>query len=118
MQKLNYTMDLLKRVFRGGCRELMGGTCKLPPGGHYTRHYHDQAEIYYGLSGRGTVYVGEEAVDVRPGVAIYVGQRVVHGADNLGAEPFTMYWLYGTETTGEVLNWTPVEDTYTEARPR
>ena len=80
------------------------------------RHYHDQAEIYYGLSGRGIVYVGDEAVDVYPGVGIYVGARVVHGADALGAEPLRMYWLYGTESTGEAQNWTPVEDIYTEVR--
>ena len=110
---------MVRRLFgfdRGNWKELMGGTCHLSAGAHYTLHYHDQAEIYYGLSGRGTVYVGDEAVDVRPGVAIYAGSRVVHGADALGTEPFIMYWLYGTESTGDVLNWTPVEDIYTEVR--
>ena len=110
---------MVRRLFgfnRGNWPELMGGTALLQAGAHYTLHYHDQAEIYYGLSGRGIVYVGDEKVDVYPGVAIYVGSRVVHGADALGAEPFRMYWLYGTESTGEVLNWTPVEDIYTEVR--
>ncbi|MDA0704927.1 MAG: cupin domain-containing protein [Proteobacteria bacterium] len=97
-------------------KELRGGTCQLPVGAHYTRHFHDQAEIYVGLSGRGIVYVGDEAVEVRPGTAIYLGGRVPHGADTLGDEPFRMYWLYGMESTGESFNWTPVEDTYTEAR--
>ncbi len=110
---------MVRRLFgfdRGNWPELMGGTCLLQAGAHYTLHYHDQAEIYYGLSGRGIVYVGDEKVDVYPGVAIYAGSRVVHGADALGAEPFRMYWLYGTESTGDVLNWTPVEDIYTEVR--
>lgn len=110
---------MVRRLFgfdRGHWPEMMGGTCHLSAGAHYTLHYHDQAEIYYGLSGRGTVYVGDAKVDVRPGVAIYAGSRVVHGADALGTEPFIMYWLYGTESTGEVLNWTPVEDIYTEVR--
>ena len=27
-----------------------------------------------------------------------------------------MYWIYGTERTGQNKNWTPVEDIYTEVR--
>ena len=78
---------MVRRLFgfdRGHWPEMMGGTCHLSAGAHYTLHYHDQAEIYYGLSGRGTVYVGDREVDVYPGVAIYAGSRVVHGADALG----------------------------------
>ena len=101
---------------RGSCKEMMVGTCMLSPGAHYTLHYHDQPEIYYPLSGRGIVYVGDSKIEAFPGIAIYVGKRVVHGADTLGTEALRMFWIYGTETTGQNFNWTPVEDIYTEVK--
>lgn len=101
---------------RGNCKEILAGTFKLSPGIHYTLHHHDGPEIYYGLSGRGIVYVGESKVNVSPGAAIYLESNVVHGADAIGTEPLRMYWLHGNESTGRNYNWTPVEDIYTEVR--
>jgi mannose-6-phosphate isomerase-like protein (cupin superfamily) len=103
-------------VGKGKSDEMMAGTCRLGAGIHYTLHYHDQPEIFYCLSGHGVIYVGDQKVDVYPGVAVYIGSRVVHGADAFGSEPLLMYWLYGTKETGDKFNWTPVEDIYTESR--
>lgn len=108
-----------RRLFNleyGNCQEMTVGIFRLSPGVHYTLHYHDQPEIYYPLSGRGIVYVGDSKIEAFPGIAIYVGKRVVHGADTLGTEALRMFWIYGTETAGQNFNWTPVEDIYTEVK--
>jgi len=100
----------------GNCREMAVGTFMLPSGIHYTLHYHDQPEIYYTLSGRGIIYVGNSKIEAFPGIGIYIGERIVHGADVLGPDPLHVYWVYGTETMGQNFNWTPVEDIYTETK--
>ncbi len=64
------------------------------------------------------IYVNDNAIGVSPGSAVYVGKRVVHGIDSLGEKAMRVYWLYGTETVGQESSWTPMEDTYTEARWR
>ena len=97
--------------------ELIAGVGDIDPGTHYTRHFHDQAEIYYILGGEGIVYVGDSRIRVRTGSALYIGGRVVHGADSLGREPLSIYYVYGCETVGRDVNWTPVEEIYAEARP-
>jgi mannose-6-phosphate isomerase-like protein (cupin superfamily) len=107
-----------KRVMdRARPAELIAGIGDIDPGTHYTRHFHDQAEIYYILGGEGIVYVGDSRVPVRAGSTLYIGGRVVHGADSLGREPLSIYYVYGCETVGRDVNWTPVEEIYAEARP-
>ena len=83
-----------------------------------SRQNHDQPEIYYVIAGRGIIYVEDSSVEACPGLALYLGGKVVHGADNLGEEPLHLYYIYGTETVGQARNWTPVEDIYTEVRWR
>ncbi len=96
--------------------ELIAGVAAIDPGTHYTRHWHDQAELYYILAGRGRVFVGDEVFDVRPGSAVYIPSRTVHGADSLGQEPLSLLYVYGCETAGHSINWTPVEEIYADVR--
>jgi mannose-6-phosphate isomerase-like protein (cupin superfamily) len=96
--------------------ELIAGIAEVDSGTHYTRHYHDQPELYYILAGRGTVYVGEARVNASPGSALYIGGRVVHGADSLGDEPLRIFYVYACETAGHAINWTAAEEIYTEVR--
>jgi quercetin dioxygenase-like cupin family protein len=96
--------------------ELIAGIAEIDPGIHYTRHYHDQPELYYILAGRGTVYLGEDRVAASAGSALYIGGGVVHGADSLGDEPLRIFYVYACETAGHAINWTPVEEIYTEVR--
>lgn len=96
--------------------ELIAGVAEIDPGTHYTRHWHDQAELYYILTGRGRVFVGDDVFDVRPGSAVYIPSRTVHGADSLGQEPLALLYVYGCETAGHTINWTPVEEIYADVR--
>ena len=98
--------------------EMMAGIGELDPGVHYTRHYHDQPELYFILAGEGVLQGAEAETEIGPGTAVYLGSREVHGIDSVGHEPLRLLWVYGCETAGHRVNWTPVEPIYAEARRR
>jgi mannose-6-phosphate isomerase-like protein (cupin superfamily) len=63
----------------------------LPPGRAVTPHHHNQLEeIYYILSGRGLMTVGDEKREVGAGDAIYVPRGHKHTLENTGAEPIRL----------------------------
>jgi quercetin dioxygenase-like cupin family protein len=105
----------VKRLLDRGV-ELMAGICEFDAGIHYTRHYHDQPEIYFILAGSAIVYKGDSEVRMDPGAALYLASREIHGLDSIGDEPLKLFWAYGCETAGHVINWTAVEPIYAEAR--
>jgi len=100
----------------GNCEAMMFGTCFLPPGCRYSRHSHEQPEVFYGIEGRGQLLLNGRHIDMMPGKAVYVPKKGVHGAQNLFAEPMRMIWIYGTETAGSDWSWTPAEDIYLDAQ--
>src|SRR5437868_8817401 len=52
---------------------------RLPPGKQTTPHYHPQTEeIYYILSGRGRMQIGDEVREVGPGDAIAIPPGAIH----------------------------------------
>jgi len=107
----------IKRLTDRGRRvEVIAGIGELDPGVHYTRHYHDQPEIYYIRGGEGIVYVGDAKHRVRRGSVLYIGGGVVHGADSVGSEPLVIFYVYGCEVAGHEVNWTPVEEIYADVR--
>lgn len=94
--------------------ELIAGVAQIDPSTHYTRHFHDQAELYHIVAGNGLVFVGDAIVEVHPGSSLYIPARMVHGADSLGREPLTIFYVYGCERAGHAINWTAVEEIYTD----
>jgi quercetin dioxygenase-like cupin family protein len=98
--------------------EMMAGIGELDPGVHYTRHYHDQPELYFILAGEGVLQGAEAETEIGPGTAVYLGSREIHGLDSVGQEPLRLVWVYGCEMAGHQVNWTPVEPIYAEARRR
>jgi quercetin dioxygenase-like cupin family protein len=102
---------------RGGHDEMIVGTMIVPPGGRYSKHYHGQPEAFIGLEGRGVLFCRDEVIKVKPGVAVYVAKKQIHGAQCHGSTPFKMIWVYGTEIASTEWSWTPVEDIYLEGRP-
>ncbi len=98
--------------------EVMAGVGELDPGVHYTRHYHDQPELYFILAGAGVLQGADSEAELVPGSAVYLRSREVHGVDSIGDTPLRLLWVYGCETVGHRVNWTPVEPIYAEARPR
>jgi quercetin dioxygenase-like cupin family protein len=52
-------------------------------------HHRDWEETVYGLSGLLTFTIDGERVEVGPGGTAFIPRGVVHGFENLGAEPAT-----------------------------
>ena len=68
----------------------------LPPGCAVTPHRHREIEeIYYVVSGRGLMTVGDETREVSAGDAIYVPRDHRHSLRNTGSEPITLVLVCG-----------------------
>lgn len=68
----------------------------LPPGKSVTPHHHRQLEeIYYILSGRGRMTVGDEQRDLGPGDAVYIPRYSRHTLENTGEEPMRLLLVCG-----------------------
>lgn len=68
----------------------------LPPGKAVTPHHHNQLEeIYYILSGRGVMTVGDEQREVAAGDAIFIPRNHRHTLENTGAEPIRLLLVCG-----------------------
>ena len=59
-----------------GCKEFWWGRCITKPNCRYTPHFHEQPEIFYILSGHGTMYGGSEIFQVTPG-SLFMHRRIV-----------------------------------------
>ncbi len=51
---------------------------ELPAGVEDTQKPHTEDEIYYIISGRGAIHVGDEDNPVQPGTTVFVGANVEH----------------------------------------
>jgi len=68
----------------------------LPPGKAVTPHHHHRLEeIYYILSGRGLMTVGDEKREVSAGDAIFIPRNHRHTLENTGAEPIRLLLVCG-----------------------
>jgi len=68
----------------------------LPPGCAVTPHHHREIEeIYYVVSGRGSMTVGDETREVIAGDAIYVPRNHRHSLSNTGSEPIRLILVCG-----------------------
>jgi len=68
----------------------------LPPGCAVTPHHHRETEeIYYVVSGRGTMTVGSDIRAVQQGDAIYIPIGQTHTLNNTGVEPIRLILVCG-----------------------
>lgn len=68
----------------------------LPPGCAVTPHHHREIEeIYYVVSGRGLMTVGDETREVNAGDAVYVPRNHRHSLRNNGSEPIRLILVCG-----------------------
>jgi mannose-6-phosphate isomerase-like protein (cupin superfamily) len=62
-----------------GTKHLWMGTSSVDPGFTSNPHSHeDQEEIFYCISGRGRIRVGDEEMALEPGMVVYVPEGTVH----------------------------------------
>lgn len=83
-----------------GCKEMWWGRTYLKPNCRYTPHYHEQPEIFYFLSGHGTMYAGDGIYKVSPGSLVYAPKNCLHGMVNDGPDPLCAIYCCNIETTG------------------
>ncbi|HXG93901.1 MAG TPA: cupin domain-containing protein [Blastocatellia bacterium] len=68
----------------------------LPPGRAVTPHHHCEIEeIYYILSGRGVMTVGDERREVGAGDAVFVPRGHFHTLENTSDEPVKLLLVCG-----------------------
>jgi mannose-6-phosphate isomerase-like protein (cupin superfamily) len=64
----------------------------VPPGGETAEHYHPRAEeLYYFISGRGTMRLGEqEPAEVKVGDCVVIAPGTAHKLWNPGPDPLVL----------------------------
>ncbi|HEX8069850.1 MAG TPA: cupin domain-containing protein [Pyrinomonadaceae bacterium] len=68
----------------------------LPPGAAVGRHHHAATEeVYYILSGRGRMTVGDEERAVGAGDAVFIPRGATHTLANTGPEPLVLLLVCG-----------------------
>lgn len=109
-------MDGRSYPARRTTKNLVGGTAPIqaenfcmgmatlePSGGQVPWHNHEQEEVYFLLSGRGEMCVGDEKSILTGGQAVSIPSGEYHQLTNIGEEPLTMIYCYGP--AGEVDHW-------------
>jgi mannose-6-phosphate isomerase-like protein (cupin superfamily) len=74
--------------------DLSAGLYVLPAGGVDGQRPHTEDEIYYVVSGRARVTVGDDVRDVEPGSIVFVGASVPHRFHEI-AEELTLLVVFG-----------------------
>ncbi|MCG6878987.1 MAG: cupin domain-containing protein [Deltaproteobacteria bacterium] len=82
-------------------RNLKMGHTIIYPTGKTTGHAHDDMEeVYYVLSGKGTMVVGEDEFPIKQGDAFYVPFGEYHVTYNTGNQPLAILWVTGRVEKG------------------
>ncbi len=83
-------------------RDLATGIAEVAPGAELMRHRHEPAEIYFIVSGRGEMEIGDRWQPVGPGCAVYIPPDVQHGLRCTGAEPLVFVFAFPRDRFDEI----------------
>ena len=80
------------------------GVAELEPGESepFMPHSHAQAEVYYILSGEGTVTISGAVHPVRPGSAVFIPGGAEHGARNTGVELLRLFYVFPSNSFPDI----------------
>ena len=84
---------LVKRVIYPELTGVQGATLAvvfINPGEEIVLHSHPEEELYYIISGTGTVTLDDEEYPLGPGTAVYIAGNRIHGQRPTGNEPLIM----------------------------
>lgn len=78
-----------------GASKTVFGVTFFPPGAKHDIHRHPNAEeVEYLVSGSGIAYVGDDAIELGPGEAVFVPANEYHGFENNSDAEVVMAWYY------------------------
>lgn len=90
------------RVFAGiaglPVRSFVMGQSQIYPGGGIPRHAHENEEVYVLLKGQARMVVGDQALDLSEGDAVYLPPNVPHELRNPGPEEAVLLFVYAPAT--------------------
>jgi len=81
----------------------MGHVTLEADGGQVPWHNHEQEEVYFVISGKGEMCLGEEKQELNTGQAVYIPRSVYHQLTNVGDDP--LYFIYCYGPAGDVAHW-------------
>lgn len=89
----------IKRILdqrTAGSKRFTGfGLLEIPPNGTFPQHTHpEREEIYYVLSGSGTLLVGNDKIPADKGMALYVHGETPHGIVNQTDKTLTVLYVH------------------------
>lgn len=96
-----------------GSQRMLTGLWRLYPGHESDPDIHPDAdEIYYVVSGKGKLVLGNEEYVVRQGMTIFIPANVHHQSFNNGDEGLVYYYIFGPPPGGtskqEAQGWVKV----------
>jgi mannose-6-phosphate isomerase-like protein (cupin superfamily) len=65
-------------------------------------HRHAQSEVYFILSGRGSVSIDQIEYALSPGDAVFIPGGALHGARCIGSEPLRLLYIFAADSFGEI----------------
>lgn len=90
----------IKRIFtqETGCKRFTGfGLLEIPPGGVFPAHTHpEREEIYHIVEGTGCILIGDEKIEAKRGVSLYVSGDVPHGLENQTDKTLLAMFVHAT----------------------
>jgi mannose-6-phosphate isomerase-like protein (cupin superfamily) len=84
---------LLSPLLHDGLRSIASGITVLPPGGQSDLHEHVEGEMFYVLSGRCRIVVGDEEEEMEQGTAVWGPPGLSHQLVNSEDEQCRILWV-------------------------
>jgi mannose-6-phosphate isomerase-like protein (cupin superfamily) len=78
------------------------GVAKLGSGEALHEHRHEQAEIYFVLTGSGVVTIEDESRTVGPGAAVFIPGNALHACENPGATELRVVYVLAADSFEDV----------------
>ncbi len=82
---------------------LITGIAEITPGAELMRHYHEPAETYYIMSGRGEMEIEGRTQAVGPGCAIYIPPDARHAIRCTGPEPLVFVFSFPRDRFDQIV---------------
>jgi len=74
-----------------GSKNIGTSMCYLNPGEEIMQHSHEYEEVYFILSGEGTMALDGETIHLEKNLSVYVPSNAKHGQKNDGQEPLIIH---------------------------